>query len=311
MPPKISENNQLFDLQKESIISGLIKILDGNNEQQIVKTLQMVSTINNDQFIPSFKKLIHHNSSSVQLELLKNIYYYKNIDVFDEVNRLVFNDNLEVRVEALHYLFQHKKEKKIKMLQSFLKHTDYKVRGAALLCAARESRTNLNLKRTFKIKKTVESIIKNSNQIKDVYQRKFEKLICAKVIGIADLSELYPYLHILLNDSTREVVEATIISAGASRQNEFIPILIRRLSNKKLWRALNNALIQFTPDIIYLLNDHLSNPYVDVNIRLSIPRILATIGTQKAVDFLIQNLKVNHLALRDEIVNELYNLRLK
>jgi len=299
-----------LDIEKDSVFGGLLKILDGDDEQQILNVLRMVKTIKNDRLVPSFKKLISHPSSQVQLEVLRNIYFYRDIDFSEQVEELVYDKNLDVQTETMHYLFQHEEENKIRMLQSFLKHPDYQVRGAALLCAARECRTNQKLKEQFKIEATVVETLKQLHQIADKKQIQFSKIICAKVIGAADIPDLYPYLHFLFNDPSLEVEQAAIKNAGQTRQVEYIPVLIQSLKRKELWSSTQEALTQYGQDSIPMLNSHLSNPYVDKNIRRGIPRVLFLMGDQKAVDVLIQNLVIRDLAVRYEVINALYQLRL-
>jgi AAA family ATP:ADP antiporter len=308
--PKDEVPEMPLDIEKESVFGGLLKILDGDDEQQILNVLRMVKTIKNDRLLPSFKKLISHPASQVQLEVLRNIYFYKHVDFSEQVKELVFDENLAVQTEALHYLFQHEEENKIRMLQSYLNHSDYKVSGAALLCAARESRTNQKLKEQFKIESTVVQMLKQLHEIPGKQQIQFSKIICAKVIGAADIPDLYPYLHFLFNDSSLEVEQVAIENAGQTRQVEYIPVLIQSLKRKELWNSVQEALIQYGQESIHTLNSHLSNPYVDKNIRRGIPRVLFLMGDQKAVDVLIQNLVIRDLAVRYEVINALYQLRL-
>ena len=307
--PKDKAVEMPLDIEKESVFGGLLKILDGDDEQQILRVLRMVKTIKNDRLLPSFKKLICHPSSQVQLETLRNIYFYKHIDFSKQVKELVFSENLEVSTEAIHYLFQHDEDDNIRLLQGYLNHPDYRIRGAALWCAARESRSNLLLKDRFRIKSTVEHTLKRPNQIMDREQRLFLKLICAKIIGTAEIPELYPYLHFLFNDPTKEVVRAAIENAGQTYQIEYIPALIQLLRRKELWSPIQEALVNFGSNIIPMLHFHLSNPYVNKNIRIGIPRILFLMGNQKSVDVLIQNLATYDPAIRYEIVTALYKLR--
>lgn len=310
MSKKHETTEMPLDIERESVFGGLLKILDGDDEGQILNVLRMAKTIKNDRLLPSFKKLISHHSSQVQLEVLGNIYFYKDIDFSSQVTELVFDKNLEVQTEALHYLFQHEEENRIRMLQSYLNHSDYTVSGTALLCAARESRTNQKLKEYFKIESTIVQTLKKLNQMPGKEQTQFAKIICAKVIGAADIPELYPYLHFLFNDPSAEVEQAAIENAGQTRQIEFIPVLIQSLKRKELWSPVQEALTHFGQDCIPMLNSHLSNPYVNNNIRRGIPRVLFLMGDQKAVDVLIQNLPIRDLAVRYEVINALYQLRL-
>ncbi|MBN1350164.1 hypothetical protein JXJ21_12190 [candidate division KSB1 bacterium] len=300
-----------LDMEKESVFGSLLKILDGNDEIQILQVLRMVKTIKNDRLLPSFGKLISHPSSIIQLEVLRNIYFYKHVDFSAQVQELVFDEELDVRTEALHYLFQQESDNKIELLDSFLKHTDYRISGAAVLCAARESRTNQALKEQFKIKETIETLMKHLQRMKDERQKEFSKIIIAKVIGVAEIPELYPYLHFLFNDKSAAVISAAIENAGNTHQKEYIQILISLLKRAELWNTVQEALNMYGQDIISILHSHLSNPYVDKNIRKGIPRIFYLMGNQKSLDALIQNLAISDYSVRYEVINALYQLRLR
>lgn len=299
-----------LDIEKESVFGGLLKILDGEDEQQILQVLRMVKTINNDRLLPSFKKLLSHPSNKIQIDVLKNIYFYKHVDFSENVKELVYREDIEVKTEALHYLFQHEVEKRSQVLMVYMNHADYKIRGAALLCAARESRSNQKLKEQFKIESVVVDALKQLSKITDPEKIKFSKIICAKSIGSADISSLYPYLHFLFNDESKEVVRAAIESAGQARKAEYVPVLIRLLKRKELWPITQQALSQFGNEIIPNLHVQLSNPYVNKDIRLGIPHILFLLGSQKAVDVLIQNLGIHDISVRYEVIQALYQLRL-
>jgi AAA family ATP:ADP antiporter len=300
-----------LDIEKESVFGGLLKILDGNDEQQILQVLWMVKNIKNDRLLPSLKKLIFHPSSQIQLEALQIIYFYKHVDLFDQVKELVFSKNLEVRTEALHHLFQHEQDEKFHLMQTYLSHPDYRISGAALWCAARESRNNQKLQDQFKIKASVEQTLRQLPKIADKEKKQFLKIICANVIGAVEIPELYPYLHFLFNDPSLEVIRAAIDNAGQTHQTEYLPAFIQLLRRKELWASVQEAMVQYGSDIIPMLHFHLSNPYVNKNIRLGIPRILNLLGTQKSADVLIQNLATRDPLVRYEIVTALYKLRSK
>ncbi|MCU0643307.1 MAG: hypothetical protein MUC94_03515 [bacterium] len=311
MSQKDSVPEMPLDIEKESVFGGLLKILDGNDAQQILQVLWMIKTIKNDRLLPTLKKLIFHPNSQIQLEALRIIYFYKHVDLSEQVKELVFSENLEIRTEALHYLFQHEEDDKIHLLQAYLNHQDYKINGAALWCAARESRNNQKLQDQFKIKASVEQTLRQLSKIADKEKQHFLKIICANVIGAVEIPELYPYLHFLFNDPSLEVIRAAIDNAGQTHQTEYLPALIQLLRRKESWASVQDAMVQYGPEIIPMLHFHLSNPYVNKNIRLGIPRILYLLGTQKSADVLIQNLATRDPLVRYEVVTALYKLRSK
>lgn len=151
-------------------------------------------------------------------------------------------------------------------------------------------------------------MLKRPNQVVDFEQRQFLKIICANIIGTAEIPELYPYLHFLFNDPSKEVVRAAIENAGQTYQTEYIPALIQLLKQKELWSPIQEALVNYGSSIIPMLHFHLSNPYVNKNIRIGIPRILFLMGNQKSVEVLTQNLVIKDPLIRYEIVTALYKL---
>jgi len=307
---KLKPVSTQFDLKKESVIGGLIKILKGEDEQKILRILRMLKEIKNDRFIPVLSELMFHPSNKIRLEVLSNLYFYK-VDLSQHVIKLIEDPDHKIKIEAFHYLFQHvPPQNRIELMQKYLNHDDYKLYSAALICAARESKDNMSLKEAFKIRERVEKDIKRLRSIENKELTLSIKITCAKVIGVANIPELYPYLHILLSENHPQLLQSAIESAGQSQNPEFIPILIRFLKNKKILKHTYRALSFFVPQIFEKLNYHLKNPYENKNIRLNIPKVLAFLGTQKAVDILLVHIEHSNPEIRHEVIMALYHLKL-
>ena len=283
--------------------------MQGDDEKKIIQTLRMVKEIKNDRLIPCFSELLHHPSKEIRLEVLRNLYFYKT-DFSPQVKKLIENPDPQIKIEAFHYLFQHVTHDRIELLQDYLKHHNYTLKSAALICAARESRDNIPLKNTFKIREYVEEDIKRLRAIEDKELALSIKITCAKVIGVANIPALYPYLHILLSERTPNLLHAAIESAGQSRNSEFIPTLIHFLKNKAMLKYACQALSYFTPQIFDTLNYHLKDPYENKNVRLNIPKVYAFLGTQKAIDILLTHIEHSNPEIRHEIVRALYHLKI-
>ena len=297
------------DLKNESVLGGLIKVMESDDSGKTLNALKMVKEVRNTRLVPSLRKLIRHRSNAVRLEALKILCYYTDAGCLEEAGPLILDPDQEIRTEAMHYLFGHWEGNRTAMLKSYLTHDDYLIRGAALLCAARESRSNPKLAEVFGVRETVIENLKNLSSLQEKKQALFVKINCARAIGAANIPELYPYLHILLNDESEEVLHAAIMSAGESRQNEFIPVLIRFLGRKGLREPCARAIAGFTPQVIDMLYDYLRNPFADRSIILAIPSIMSSIGTQRAVNMLIQLLDQDDPSIRYEIIRALNRLR--
>jgi len=301
----------LDEMKRESVYGGLLSVLKGGNERKILHVLRMIKDIQNDRFVPYLMELLHHPSSAIRIEVLRNIYFYKHLSFTHDVKELVKDSDQQVKTEALHYLFQHANGDGVSLLGSYLKHPDYAIQGAALLCAARESKDNRKLKQTFNIRALVQERLKQLEEIDDKQLLHFTKINCAEVIGAASIPELYPHLHELLKDRGTDVIKAAIISAGQTGNREFIPILFQYLEDNQLQSFATQALASFGTEIVELLIYFMNSPKEDRKIRLRIPRVIASFGKQRSVDALLQNADHRDLAIRREVLKALNRMREK
>ena len=296
--------------KKESILGGLIAVLQGDDEKRILRVLRMVKEVQHNRLVPCFRTLLHHPSPAVRLEVLRNIYFYKHEDFTEEAKKLLFDPDQEIKTEAMHYLFRHPATNRTALLETYLNEKDQMLSGAALLCAARESRSNPKLRKSFAVRERVEAQMKQLPHLQSDEQRRLTKSMCARIIGASGVSELYPYLHILLGDSSREVVQSAILGCGESCQRAFLPILIRFLGKRDFEEIAQEALTCFGHQIIEDLVAYLNNPFVERRIRLSIPTVIAHFGVQKSVDSFLQNLNQMDPSLRYAVIKALNQLRI-
>lgn len=311
-PPTDRPNDRMFlDRGKESIIDSLLEALSGDSDDKILKALRMTPEIRNDRFVPIFLTLLDHPSSAVRLEVLKNLYLHRKTDHSERVKKHIRDPDLEVRTEAMHYLFQHSGFGRVEMLQDFLRRDDDDaVRSAALLCAAGESRRNNRLKRTFEIRSRIETQLKELHRISDQGGIDFIKILSARVIGTANIPELYPYLHILLNDPSPQVLKAAILGAGETRRKEFLPVLIPHLAVGSRQKTVAEAFNFHGPPVLDLLSAYLDNRFVAREIRCGIPLAISLMGVQKSADLLMKHLRHQDLSLRYAVIRALNHLRI-
>ena len=299
------------NLEDASIFASLLKVLEGNNDRQIRYVLHLLENVKNDQFISYFRPLLQHVSPEIRHRVLVMLSQYDKPDLSPEITPLVEDANQEVRTEAIAYLYKHSAaSEKIPLLKNYLEHSDYRIRGAALMCIARASEADQEIRQSFHLRTLVESTLKNlQQQSLTTSEKTFVKINLARGIGVAKFPKLYPYLHILLNDESPGVLQQAVISAGHTRAEEFIPVLIPLLDNKQVRKFAREALAEFGEPVIERLVPHLKDVHENKNIRLSIPKVLGLTGEQKAVDVLIQCLDQNDLLIRFQVLRALNRLR--
>ncbi len=293
-----------------SIFNGCVDILMNGQTDDILRVLQMLEGTRHDRLLPVLERLIDHESAAVRAEALKHAYFYPGGGFLDAAERRVRDADADVRIEAVHYLFQHLPEDRFTRIEQYLKDPAPRIRGAALLCAARESRRNHALKTRFGLCEIIKAELNAMNEGTDPAERRQRKITLARVIGAANIPEFHPYLYLFLNDEAPDVAAAAIHAMGETRQKRYLPTLIPMLAQSGLEKSAAEALEHFGPDIIDLLTAYIDNPLADRDIRLRLPHILSLMGAQRAADALARNLQQNDPALRYEIIKALNHLRI-
>ena len=308
----IDIEEQSLNLQDASVFKSFINVLDGKNERQILYVLNLLEDVKNKELIYYLKKLINHPSDGVKASVLRMALQYDELDLRVEAKNLVDSISQTVRIEAIHYLCKRSEDKKSTLKTYLLDHEDYRTRAAAATCASREWKESKDFRKEIDMKGILDGMLKSVQQKGvDEAQKQFIKINIARSIGEANNPELLPYLHILLNDESLDVVQAAVSSIGQTRAKEFVPTLITNLTTKHVRRYARESLAEFGEDIIDMLAEHLENAGEDKKKRLTIPKVLALIGSQKSVNLLTKNLGQLDLLLRYEIIKALNKLRVK
>ncbi len=305
-----SKNNHVPDLGNTSVFGGIIEILQGDNERQILEVLKMIGTVRNPRLLPPMHSLIEHTNPAIRLEVLKWICHQKTEEFIDAAERLVRDEDIDIKAEAFQYLLHCYYYRRPEWIDDYLRHADNLIRLSALLCLSRESRNNQAIKKQFALRDLVETELKNIRNISDEEDQYSSKILCARIIGAGDLRALWPYLHILLNDPNPEIKKEAVMAAGYTRDQEFIPVLMRYLKDPGMMSAAQSAFKNYGPGILDTLTEVMHIHKEGPQVLKQIPRIIAGIGTQRAVDILFSELHQTDHALRYEIIKALNRMRL-
>jgi AAA family ATP:ADP antiporter len=293
------------------VIEKIVQVLTGPDEKDIRKMLQMISAFHSDRLTGCFVRLLGHASPDIAVEALRQLYFSKQIDVSPKARELLKSHHLTLQTEAVRYLFHHA-EDQTRSMTSFLENQDHRIRDAALLCLVREARKNRTLKARFAPDRLIQERLDAIPGITDAARARSAKKICIQAISLSDIYPLYSYLYLFMEDPDTEVVTAAIQGAGQTGHPQFIRILLSFLGRKPLLKnTAMTALSHYGTPLLDQLGDHLSNPYLPYNIRKRLPEVIASSGSQKAVDLLSRHLAQTDLGLRYEVIRALNKLRIR
>lgn len=305
----IQIEQESLNLQDAAVFNSFLNVLEGKNERQILYVLNLLRDVDNKEVVPYLKKLIKHPAAEIKVLVLRMASAYDELDISSEAQDLLDSGNQAVQTEAIRYLCQTAAER-IPTLKTYLDHQDPTLRCTAMIYASQEWKTSKEFRKEIDMKGLIVGMFRSLRK-GDTEEREREciKGNIAKVLGDVDDPELYPYLYLLLNDESPNVVKEAATSAGKIESKEFIPILIKHLITKEVRPYSRRALARYGEEIIDTLSYHLENPTEDIRIRLAIPRVLSLIGSQNSVNLLTKNLDQRDPLLRYEIMKSLNKLR--
>ena len=305
----IELESQTINPEDASVLESLIRVLKGKNEKQILYVLHLIENLKNKKLVPYIKKLVHHPSPKIKIQVLKIINFYDDENFSTEAEGLITDDEFNVKVAAIRYLFYHA-EKGRTMVMNLLANPDYKIRSAALVCTAQAYRNHSEIRKTIDMRKLFDQFIDQCYETDyDRNELNFMKINLARVIGATADPKLYLFLDNLLLDRNPEVVQAALSSAGLTRDLHFIPILIRHLDTSLVQKYAREALSQYGEDVIEILDRHLANSKEAHKVRAGIPKVLALIGVQKSVAVLLAHLQDGDSQVHYEIIRALNKLK--
>ena len=207
----------------------------------------------------------------------------------------------EVRLEAARFLYRTLDSKRRPLLKAGLHHDDLRIRAAAVGVVA-ESGTEEE--RALITDEILHSLLDHTGAAE--VETSVEAL---KALGVLERPHFYDTIRSLLDDPSPQIVHAAIRAAGQTGDRLFVGKLLRLLAEKPYEKAAREALVAYGDRIFGTLYDHLTDDTVAEPIRRNIPRMLAELPTQPAVDLLLLSLERLRAPLLYDVAKALNKIR--
>jgi len=303
------EQKGSLDFANESVLGGLKKVLQKGTEKQVIYILQKIKEMPNDYLFDDVVNLLNHPSSQVIVETLQCLYFYTNRHINESILPLIDHPNQQVKTAAFEYLLAHNPEERVMLFKKYLQDKDYKVRGAALVSLATETRNNHDLKVKFKLEERIGKKVNSLAGLKDLQEIRFRKITILKSISNSGLTIFYPTISSMLHDDDKEVVNQAIIAAGNTMSADFINKIASFLNQEYYRDSAKFALTYYGPAIIDSFNEILTKKLWTPELLIHIPSIVEKIGTQPSVELLFSLLDHSDIGLRMEALRSLNVLK--
>ena len=283
----LDESN--FAINDEKTINLLEHILNhSEDKQEILGAMDLIQYARNHNWIDTLNKLLKHPEPEIRKRAIQLYAQWGwGIDISNLMSALN-DENKEVVAEAVNSTCIIMKERSISLIGRYLSNPDPLIKSYAIAGLIKYGGLDGILRSAEQLKKMLESPDDN------------ERRYATRALRLIGARNFYQPLFRLLADPNREVQKEAVQAACELRSIELLPALIYKLQDKELSGILINSLPNYGDDAVDTLAKVAEFRGEKMTIREKIPRILAGINTQKALDRLIRllSLKEEYLLLK-------------
>lgn len=283
----------VFDNQLS--IATLKSMLASPDEEVVMYAMETATALGRQSWIP--RELATHRSARVRLKALE----WAALTEEELLDRAKEDSNSTVRASAIMRASKLPVSgRAARGLDYFLESPDSRVRLSALVALSKE-RDGLSQGRTRQLL---------GDLFSELDPQSSEWKTVAGTLGEITSSEAAEFHLRLLQHADPAVRKEAILSAGRAGHREIVPFLIPLLADPRLAADVRVGLRDYGPRILGMLSDVFKDPTVELEIRRSIPLVLAYIPHQEAVDILLDGLFDYDSLLRYRAIRALGKLRL-
>lgn len=306
----LKKKGQELDLRSNSVYEGLIKVLEHGTEGQINYILKHVDDVQQEKLLPVIRGLLKHTSPEIVSEAIRKLYYYKSVNLSEDITPFTLSGHLDTKVAAIEYLIEHAGNR-MNVLRYYLEHPDEALANAALIALAHETRDNPELNASSGFVTRVERKIEALRFIPDAEMKFRETLTLLRIVGAPHCSEFRYFISESLINQDVRIREQAIKAAGYTLDQVFLPELLSNLKNKDYRLAAIEAISGFGYRVFDFLKEQIEDGNIGKEIIRELPFIAERTGTQYGVDFLFGLLDYSDHVLRNQAILSLTRLKSK
>lgn len=295
----VRSEDELLSSLDASTVRVLLEALDTDDEDRVVYALDLLRLAKGVEMGPALRPLLSHTSETVQAAAVRALADIGDAGVVEEVGALVESHEPEVQLEAVYYVCRFGPQAPEAQMREFWYHADAKVRAAAIACVARHG-NHVEIQMAYEgIRQIVDDKAADNADV---------RLAVAKAFSSMDSPVLTDLLAELVADPDTAVARQAIESAGLLTPRGVLPALEARLTDSDTASAARRALAAFGAEVVPRLREALLDDNCDDLLRRRVPRVLHMIGTDEAVDVLVEALGDSSPAARYEAQARRYHV---
>jgi len=299
-----AEDPPTMDTDDDAIehnLDEILKSLCSHSEAEALRALEELET-DAQMTVPvnALRCLLDHPSAAVRAQAIR-VFRVRDVNSQGEVVAEQLTDpDPDVQLEAARYLYCNVTDDRHQRLQEALSYDDLRIQAAAVGLIAEEGGPA-------EYRLVTENLLRRLMDA-DGGVGEDARTHVARLLGVVDRDYTEELLHHLLHDDSMQVQRAALQAAGRTGNRAFVPFLVRRLKIDALERDAQRALARYGQRILGTLYDHLVDRTVALDVRRSIPAILAEHACQMSATVLTRSLADVPLPVRHAVARALSRL---
>ena len=282
-------------------VSELLDALSSPRSKHIAEALDGLADADAAVPVEQAKGLLKHRSARIRRRTIALLAQQQEQGLTRVVADYLRDRDAEVRLEAARYLYRTLEGNHLPLLKAGLEHPDLRIRAAAVGVVAESGSPDEQQLITADILRSLLDYDGPGNVD--------TRVEAAKALGALNRPDFVDAHRSLLDDPAPQVVRAAAAAAGQTGNRLFVGKLLRLLGDKNFEKAARRALRGYGERIFGTLYDYLADDTVPEPVRRNIPRILAGLPTQSAVDLLLLSLGQLRAPLLYDVAKALNQLR--
>lgn len=297
---QVDPTSPILNLSDRRTVDLLTRHLLDSDDAGTRYVLRLLERADVKPYIPALKQLFPRRSPEVRAAVVRLLSEIRDPSLVPAVTDVLGDQEMESLVGAMRFLDAHPGSSAAK-LEEWVASTDPRLAAAAIVGILNDPAHRSGAR----AEQALRSMIQDHGPQGEVRRRE-----AAKALGwIHPEATASDALIRLLQDDSLEVVITAIKSAGKIQRREFVPPLVALLVRKETRGEAKTALVGYGSKILGGLADLLEDDNESMELRRTLPSLLAEIGGERTIAILLRNLNQPDRLLRYHVVKALNRIR--
>lgn len=280
----------------DSTVKALEAALKGSNERDAYHALELLNAVPDKNWDSLVSRLLHSNSIGLRKGAIEHLGRKNNTEYAEEIFTLINDPDPEVRAAAFDAYCRIQEERAMMDIYPFMKDADPLVKSTVVACMIQYG--------------GLDGILMAAEELKSMLDSADWRMRLAgvKVLKKIKVKQFYQPLEKLISDENIRVQIEAIQAAGEMQSPLLLSTLVDKLAQQKTARAAGLALARYGEDGLLFLTSMLEDINQNQEVRTNIPKIMRTIGTQRSLDILMENIDTYNDGVRHNIIMEMTHM---